>query len=177
MAKTARKLVTVDMFSSRTFTLMDESLKPFIFSHRINTLSYRFKLESHLRSDVRSALSDERNPDRAKKSVKTALRNSVMALRAAESDGRFVRVEFTDEERVKFFRELRDFQKHVDSSRGERAPLWNEVRSLREKASKDFGTIDSLKNNHYYSKLEKDLEFIDEKIFQRFFDAAMRISG
>lgn len=177
MAKTARKLVTVDMFSSRTFTLMDESLKPFIFSHRINTLSYRSKLESHLRSDVSSSLSDERNPDRAKKSVKTALRNSVMALRAAESDGRFVRVEFTDEERVKFFRELRDLQEHVDSSMVDRAPLWNEVRSLRRGASKDFGTIDSLKDNPYYGKLEKDLESIDRKIFQRFSDAAMRISG
>lgn len=130
-----------------------------------------------MRSDVRSALSDERNPDRAKKSVKTALRNSVMALRAAESDGRFVRVEFTDEERVKFFRELRDLQEHVDSSMADRAPLWNEVRSLRKKASKDFGTIDSLKNNTYYGKLEKDLESIDGRIFQRFSDAALRIFG
>lgn len=108
----------VDLFMSGQLHMDKNSpYHPYFSALRVNELGYLDKIGRHTRADIKNAFKDK-SQKRANKSIKTALRNSVIHERFINKG--YLRVEFTDTEREKFYKSYSKLLKWTETMKSKK---------------------------------------------------------
>lgn len=99
--------------SGNLYEVPDSPLTPYLNSLRYNRFRYIDTTSRHSKSDVLNGLNDTKNPKRASKSLKTALRNEILSYKYAQTGQ--LQVKFSDEGRELFYKNFDELESWAKS--------------------------------------------------------------